>query len=192
MRCPARGFSLLEMLLVLFVIVVLTSLVTLNVGSGSGGRELQRQLRSLRDVAEYALDEAQYSGRDFGLLLQRAVGDDGGGELWLRWRERLPQGWRAPQRSREVFRDIRVPAGVELELLLDGSAVLPADAAAAAERAGVEPQWLFLASGETQSGEMLWRRAQDGALLWRMDWDPLGRIRLYAGDDPDALATAPL
>jgi len=187
----AGGFSLLEMLLVLFVIAVITSLVSLNVGSG-GNRELEQQLRALRDVAAYALDEAQYSGHDFGMLLLREADDEGVPRLWLRWRERLPQGWRPVERSREVFADMTVPPDTEFELYLDGSSVLPADEDASQERAGVEPQWLFYASGETDSGEMLWRDAGDGRLLWRLSWDALGRFQLYRGSEADETLNAPL
>ena len=64
------GFSLLEMLLVLFVVVVLTSLVSLNVGSGADTRLREQAALSIRDGVVFALDEAQFTGRDFGLLLQ--------------------------------------------------------------------------------------------------------------------------
>jgi prepilin-type N-terminal cleavage/methylation domain-containing protein len=187
MRHAARGFSLLEMLLVLFVVVVITSLVSLNIGSAGGGRDLQRQIQGLRALAEYALDEAQFSGRDLGLLLQRGSGSEGVGQLWLRWRERLPQGWRPVERDRELFADVAVPGSVQLELLLEGSTVLPADAAAADARAGTEPQWRFFSSGETDAGEMLWSDTDSGELLWRLEWDALGRFSLYRGDDVEVL-----
>ena len=52
-------------------------------------------MRNLADVAAYALDEAQFTGRDYGLLLQRDVI---AGEVVYRyeWRERTGQGWRRP------------------------------------------------------------------------------------------------
>ena len=190
MRGRSGGFSLLEMLLVLFVIVVMTSLATLDVGSGS--RELEGQVRALRGSAAYALEEAQFNGRDIGILLQRGGDAQGEEQLWLRWRERLPQGWRPVERAQEVFEDMAVPRSVELELLLDGTLVLIGDEAAGRERSGVEPQWLLYASGETASGELIWRDADDGRMLWRLQWDALGRFELYSGEDGDALSDAPL
>jgi prepilin-type N-terminal cleavage/methylation domain-containing protein len=48
MRQHQTGFSLIEMLAVVFVVVLLTSLVSLNVGSGSS--EINRE-NKVREVA---------------------------------------------------------------------------------------------------------------------------------------------
>ena len=45
------GFSLLELLVTLIVVVLITSLVTLNVGSGSRDIQLEAQLRDIAGVA---------------------------------------------------------------------------------------------------------------------------------------------
>ena len=93
---PARGFSLLELLVALFVVIMVTSLVSLNVSPGGGDLRLETQLRNLVGVAGYALDEAEFLGRDFGLLLQEL--DEGGERVYsYEWRERLPAGWREPR-----------------------------------------------------------------------------------------------
>ena len=63
-----RGFSLLELMVVLMVVVLVTTLVNLSVSSGGQDIQLQSQVRSLADVASYALDEAQMTGVDYGLL----------------------------------------------------------------------------------------------------------------------------
>ena len=87
-----RGFSLLELLVTLFVVVLITSLVTLNVTSGGYDIRLEAKVRNLADVASYALDEAQMLGRDYGLLLQQ-LDVDGEVVYSYSWRERLPEGW---------------------------------------------------------------------------------------------------
>ena len=56
------GFSLLELLVALFVVVIITSLVTLSVNSGGEDIELDATVKSLADVSSYALDEAQLRG----------------------------------------------------------------------------------------------------------------------------------
>jgi hypothetical protein len=165
-------------LLVLFVVVLLTSLVTLSVDSGVGPRAREQAIRALRDTAAYAVDDAQFTGRDLGLLLQRRASAEPG--VVLHWRERQPQGWRRPATVADVFAQLELDG--EVSLILDGVEVVAADAAAADPLAGTAPQWLFTASGETQSGELLWRDADSGVLLWRLSWDALGRFELYPGD----------
>ena len=180
----ARGFSLVEMLVVLFVVVLLTGLVSLSVDSGAGDRIVRERVEALAAVATYALDEAQFVGSDFGLLFTRGLNAAGEDVTRAHWRQRLPAGWRAPPVQGEVFAPIEFPGEVELDLLLDGAQVVLDDAAAAAAERGRAPQWLLLSSGETQAGELSLRERRSGELLWRLDWDALARFDSRPGDRP--------
>jgi type II secretion system protein H len=182
-----RGFSLVELLVVLFVIVMMTSLATLNVGDGGQQQLLESQVRELRNVAEFALEEAQMAGRDMGLVL--AVDPRGTETRYLYdWRERRPEGWRAPALARDVLAPRTLAADVELVLLLDGVPATDLLAAPLAEDAA--PQVVFYASGEVAPGALEWRSRQTGELLWRLEWDLLGRMAMMPrglADDADAL-----
>ena len=180
----AQGFSLVEMLVVLFVVVLLTGLVSLSVDSGAGDRILRERVEALAAVATYALDEAQFVGSDFGLLFTRGLNAAGDDVTRADWRQRLPAGWRAPPAQGEVFAPIEFPGEVELDLVLDGAQVVLDDAAAAAAQRGRAPQWLLLSSGETQAGELSLRERRSGELLWRLDWDALARFDSRPGDWP--------
>ena len=180
----AQGFSLVEMLVVLFVVVLLTGLVSLSVDSGAGDRIVRERVEALAAVATYALDEAQFVGSDFGLLFTRGLNAAGDDVTRADWRQRLPAGWRAPPAQGEVFAPIEFPGEVELDLVLDGAQVVLDDAAAAAAQRGRAPQWLLLSSGETQAGELSLRERRSGELLWRLDWDALARFDSRPGDWP--------
>ena len=180
----AQGFSLVEMLVVLFVVVLLTGLVSLSVDSGAGDRIVRERVEALAAVATYALDEAQFVGSDFGLLFTRGLNAAGEDVTRAHWRQRLPAGWRAPPAQGEVFAPIEFPGEVELDLVLDGAQVVLDDAAAAAAQRGRAPQWLLLSSGETQAGELSLRERRSGELLWRLDWDALARFDSRPGDRP--------
>ena len=182
-----RGFSLVEMLVVLFVVVLLTGLVSLSVDSGAGDRIVRERVEALAAVATYALDEAQFVGSDFGLLFTRGLNAAGEDVTRAHWRQRLPAGWRAPPAQGEVFAHIEFPGEVELDLVLDGAQVVLDDAAAAAAQRGRAPQWLLLSSGETQAGELSLRERRSGELLWRLDWDALARFDSRPGDRPSNL-----
>ena len=45
------------------------------------------------------------------------------------------------------------------------------------------PQVIFYASGEVAAGAMDVRRRDSGELLWRLEWDLLGRFELQRGGD---------
>ena len=74
-RVLAGGFSLIELLITVLVIVLLTSVVSLNVGDG-GRRAKQEDLaRHFANVMAYAQAEAEMSGVDHGLYLQQGGGE---------------------------------------------------------------------------------------------------------------------
>lgn len=170
-----RGFSLLELLVTLFVVVLITSLVTLNVGSGSGDIRLEAKVRNLADVASYALDEAQMLGLDYGLLLQR-VDVDGEVIHTYSWRERRAKGWQLPTSGKDVFAEQQMPPDIELQLELEGVAV--AELPIGGGEVEAAPQVVLYASGETTPGAIEVRRRDNSELLWRVEWDLLGRFEL--------------
>ncbi len=170
------GFSLVELLVALMVVVLVTSLVTFSFSSGGQDVLLAAQVRDLSGTAGYALDEAQMTGVDFGLLLQEE--SEGGEALYsYRWLERGLDGWQAPRSGKEIFNTQRFPPEVELELELEDVA-LSELYIAGDEDEPVTPQVIFYASGEATTGAINVRRREDGDLLWRIEWDLLGRFDL--------------
>ena len=177
------GFSLLELLVALIVIVLVTSLVSLNVGSGGQDIELEARVRNLGEVAAYALDEAQLMGREYGLLLQQDQ-VDGETVYSYAWRERLSEGWRLPESGKEVFAEQVLPVGLVLQLELEDSPVNEIGLAGTEEDAA--PQVVFYSSGETTAGAIEVRRQKSGEVLWRVQWDLLGRFTvLPRGVEPE-------
>lgn len=169
------GFSLLELLVTLFVVVLITSMVTLNMTSGGYDIRLEAKVRNLADVASYALDEAQMLGRDYGLLLQQ-LDVDGKVVYSYSWRERLPEGWRQPDSGKDVFAEQQLPPEVELLLELEDVPVAEISLGGGEEEAA--PQVVLYASGETTAGAIEVRRRENSELLWRVEWDLLGRFEL--------------
>ena len=183
-----RGFSLLELLVALFVIVLVTSLVSLSVGTGGQDILLESKVRNLADVAEYALDEAQMAGRSYGLVLERGLveGEAVYSYRWLQWTP--ADGWQEPSGGKEVFAPQDMPAQVELLLELEDVPSVDLSPGAGAEAASADPQVVFYASGETTAGAIDVRQRDSGELLWRVEWDLLGRFQvLRRGEAQDEL-----
>lgn len=184
------GFSLLELLVALFVVVIITSLVTLSVNSGGEDIELDTTVKSLADVSSYAIDEAQLRGVDMGLLLERV---DKSGEPIFRYRfmERTPRGWREPEIEADIFSPRTFPATVELSLEVENTLLdlteesqLVRPASSEGGSAAPEPQVIFYSSGETTVGIISLRLAQTGELLWTIEWDLVGRFTLLRRGEP--------
>lgn len=174
-----RGFSLLELLVALMVVALVTTMVNLSVSSGGQDIKLQSMVLELADVASYALDEAQMSGVDYGLLLQE---DEQGGETVysFRWLERQLDGWAEPASGAEIFAPQQLPPGVALELELEDTPVveLTLDDDLEEDEDRIQPQVVFYSSGETTVGSINVRDEASGDLLWRIEWDLLGRFEL--------------
>ncbi len=190
-RKKQGGFSLLELLVALLVVVIITSLVTLTISSDGQDIELEAKVRSLANISSYALDEAQMRGVDMGLLIER-IDEAGGPAYGYSWRERMPQGWRRPIVDADIFGDQRFPPGLELLLEVED---LPQEVLSARElaldnlsketpdaqnevTAQVIPQVILYSSGEVTVGSIELRQEKTGDLLWLVEWDLLGRFTL--------------
>ncbi|MDX1588855.1 MAG: type II secretion system minor pseudopilin GspH [Oleiphilaceae bacterium] len=69
-RLQQRGFTLIELMVVLIVIGLLVSLVGLNMGGGGERRQLEENTRELYLKMQAASEEAVISNREIGLLLE--------------------------------------------------------------------------------------------------------------------------
>ncbi|HBQ02648.1 MAG TPA: general secretion pathway protein GspH [Halieaceae bacterium] len=176
------GFSLIEMLAVVFVVVLLTSLVSLNVGSGSSDISRENKVREVAALLGYALTEAELSGTDHGLLIHRLDGFEGSyGGLWLR---RYDQGWAEPLSRNTAFEDVFFEPDIELELRLDEQP--PVDIEALEDDTNPPPQLILFAGGEVTPGELDWIDLRSGDLLYRLRWDLFGRMTFMPkGIEPD-------
>jgi len=173
-----RGFSLLELLVTLFVIVLVTSMVALNVGSGDRDILLQAAVEEVADSANYALDEAQFSGMNYGMQLRREY-QQGQWQVYIEWYEEGPTGWRSPESGKDVFAPMALPEGVEIQLESDG--VVQDEEVVQPALDGPQPQVVLYASGETVPGAIDIREADGGELVWRIEWNMLGDFRALRG-----------
>ena len=170
-----RGFSLLELLVALIVVVLFTSLANLTINSGGQDIQLQSTVYNLADVAGYALDEAQMTGVDYGLLL-REDQDTGETIYSYQWLERGLDGWGAPISGKELFAEQRLPPGIALELELEDAPFVELSPDDDGEAEIISPQVVFYASGEATVGAINVVQEEDGELLWRIEWDLFGRF----------------
>ncbi len=158
-----RGFTLLELLVVMFIIVTLSTLVMLSLPKEGRQQGLKREAQRLAVLVKMARDEA--------LLLQRNIGlkADAHGYRFLLMKAGQ---WSAEELDQGVFRARALPDGMSLKLDPEGQKGTQTGDAA--------PQVVFWSSAEVTPfrGEFQARDTESQAL----SVDALGQIT-WQGDD---------
>jgi general secretion pathway protein H len=66
-RATAAGFTLLELLVVVFIVGIIAAMATLSVGTATRDRDARREAERLAALLKVAGEESQMRGRQFGL-----------------------------------------------------------------------------------------------------------------------------
>ncbi|MEE4186123.1 MAG: type II secretion system minor pseudopilin GspH [Gammaproteobacteria bacterium] len=138
-----RGFTLLEIMVVLVIVGVMLAMFTLSMG-GFGEDEEREHARRFAALLDLAAEEASIQGREIGIrfyqhgyefAVREALSDADGNLVWT-WRPEVDDNFLRP---RELGEEVTV------DLELDGKEItLPY---AASERETYQPQVYLLSSG---------------------------------------------
>lgn len=146
-----RGFTLIEILVVVLIIGILATMFGLSIGNRSLDERIRTEAQRLEQVLKLASEEAQAKGMLVGFRYTRegyellGLNQDGG---WA------PFEGNGPLRARELG----VP--FELQLKVEGRAVPPGISREFfEENQPIEPQFLLLSSGELMPF-LLWVNAE--------------------------------
>lgn len=111
-----RGFTLIEILVVVIIIAIISSIGLMSMSLISDDRELETERKRLASLIEIARDEAMMQGRELGLELMtstyRFVEFD---PYQSRWSE-IP--------GDDLFRLRQLPEGMEFELYLEDKQIV--------------------------------------------------------------------
>lgn len=148
-----RGFTLLELLVVLVLLGIITTLAVLAMGSGGLNRKLEQEGRRFIALIDLAGDEAILHGRELGIDFNQTQ---------YRFLSMVEGEW-LPYRDDKIFRARNLPDTASYKLFIDGLPVgLPeqfdlkrengeADSLSAPP---LKPQLFILSSGERNAFEL--------------------------------------
>ena len=159
---PGRGFTLVELLVVLLIIGIMVTFAGLSLRGDPLSEHLREETRRLAALLELAAEDALLEGRELAVRIE----PDGYRFL------RLEQG-RWLGLTEGVLRPRPLPAGMELELRLQEEGSAPG---AGEDEEDVErPQVYVLSSGE-MTPFTLRLQAADRDLRYELRADRLGRL----------------
>lgn len=164
-RSRARGFTLLEILVVLVIVGVIASFAIVSIGSRALDDRLDTEARRLHELLALAADEAVLQGTELGFV------QTDGGYAFLT----LKDGAWLPLDDSGALRGRLLAEPLYLQLRIEGRPVKPVPLDAPAQE--LKPQVLLLSSGEATEFS-LDVRAREFAPHYRLEGDVLGRVKL--------------
>ena len=151
-RSSQRGFSLLELMVVIFIIGLLSGVAVLTLPSKDGGALLQEQRFKLLGSLRSARAEAVFSGRSLGLAWQQERG---------RFYVLTAQGWQSIQQG-VLAKELALDERVSSDISVGGEPLKSAmDTDQDEEGQQTTPQLVFLGDGQISPFE--WRLSAEGA-----------------------------
>lgn len=155
----ARGFTLVEVLVVMLLIALLSSFAVLSLPRAGPAEQQRTEALRLLGRLELAREEAVLQGRSVGLR----TASDG-----YRFMQLTADGWRAFAGD-HALRPHRLPVSLRLMLDLDGVAVDLGVETDATDAGGEHaPQLYFLAGGEVLPGFTIRLVTDDSATEYRI------------------------
>lgn len=179
-----RGFTLIEILVVIVIIATVLTIAMLSFGILGNDRDLRTEANRFAALAEVVQDEASMQGREFGIELMTA------GYRFVEY-DALTGQW-ADVPGDDMLRLRGLPEDVEFELFLEDKHILLDDDPAPFEdpdkgalRAATDiyaPHLLVFSSGDTTPFELhIWRRYDDQRVVLR--GDALGAIEIADSEE---------
>lgn len=153
-----RGFTLIEVLVVMMIVGIMIAGTVLSVGLAHGDRELDKERDRMLGLFDYMREQATLQSREIGIRCF-----DGGYEFLVYVRDSQNPDIGLWQRVEDdpLMRARHLPRGLEVELAVDGrKVVLPVEDVQVDELA---PQIMLFSSGEMNLFELTLRRESAGA-----------------------------
>ena len=173
MRC--KGFTLVEILVVVVIMAIVISLAVLSVGVTGRDSQLDEESRRIEGLVGLLHERALLEGRDFGLRIEPAAYE------FVVYDPRADR-WRNLGQESE-FRHRELPKGISFELELDSLLVVlkPVDRSISNDAAAPGPQVAVAASGEGTPFRLTLSRNATRAKA-SVSGDALGKVTRESSD----------
>ncbi|MGO8855418.1 MAG: type II secretion system minor pseudopilin GspH [Steroidobacteraceae bacterium] len=173
----SKGFTLVEILVVVVIMAVVISLAVLSIGVTGRDAQLDTETRRIEGLVGLLHERALLEGRDFGLRIEPTAYEF---VVYVPARDR----WERMNQDQE-FRHRELPKGLSFQLQLDSQTVVlkPVDKNLSSGQLP-NPQVAIAASGEGTPFRLTLQRDATNAKA-SVDGDALGKISRESSDQPE-------
>jgi general secretion pathway protein H len=174
----SKGFTLVEILVVVVIMAFVISIAVLSVGTAGRDSQLDEESRRLDGLIGLLHDRAALEGRDFGLRIEPSAYEflsyDTARDRWV------------PLSRDGEFRRRSLPKGVSFQLELDSQQVVlkPIDPNLSSDADEARPQIAVAASGEGTPFRLTLVR-EGSAAKASVGGDVLGKLTLVTSDQKE-------
>lgn len=173
-----RGFTLIEILVVLVIMAIVISLAVLSINVTGRDTQIDQEGQRIEGLLEMLHERALIEGHDFGLRLEPAAYEflayDTRRSLWV------------PLDQEREFRRRTLPSGLVFQLELDSRQVVlqPIDPNLSSDATPPAPQLAVAASGDSTPFRITLLRDETQARAL-ISGDSLGKLTLRSSDQPN-------
>ncbi|MEO8064958.1 MAG: type II secretion system minor pseudopilin GspH [Pseudomonadota bacterium] len=148
----ARGFTLIEIMVVVVIIGVITAVFIVTFSSGRHDEQLEREAQKLDALFDYVREQAELQTRDYGFRINDR-------EYSFVVFDVLGNEWR-PVEEDDALRVRTFPEGLEPSVVVDGRKIVLDEKKKEIE--DFAPTILFFANGDLSSFEVMLKREGGG------------------------------
>jgi general secretion pathway protein H len=152
-RARSAGFTLVELMIVVFIIGLITAAAVITFGGEQRDTELEREAERLDALFDYVREQAELQTRDYGLRVNEV------GYSFVVF-DVLRNEWR-PADEDDSLRQREWPEGLEPQVVIDGRRIVLEQKKRDIE--DFKPQVMVFANGDLTSFEISLRREGGGA-----------------------------
>ena len=152
-RARSMGFTLIEIMVVVFIIGLITAAAVITFGGEQRDTELDREAERLDALFDYVREQAELQTRDYGFRVNNV------GYSFVVF-DVLQNQWRTADED-DALRQREFPEGLEPQVVVDGRRIVLDQKKRDLEE--FKPQIMIFANGDLTSFEISLRREGGGA-----------------------------
>jgi len=167
-RARSAGFTLIELMIVVFIIGLITAAVVVTIGSERRDTELDKEAQRLEALIEYVREQAELQTRDYGFRSNNHAYE-------FMVFDVLQNKWR-PVDEDDALREREYPEGMLTSMVVEGRSIV-LDEKKKSALIDLKPQVMIFANGDLTSFEVKLQR-EGSADFARIYTDEQSNVKL--------------